>query len=179
MTDRNCTSLAYTVPNPIGTGGRTFSVVRTLTREIKDWANQLHTKDGESLTKAMKDLDDLLVTCWGEIDESLTRLSLAEHHLKKGRIDEAKEHIHTAKRYLNRWQDREGVNGNALIPQVPVPLDNDIKGLNFSRESFGGYSGRFRVTINPNEIDRETLLNVWPHILDSMCEVDSRFQSNS
>ncbi|HEC73972.1 MAG TPA: hypothetical protein ENI26_06315 [Methylophaga aminisulfidivorans] len=128
MTDKNCTSLTYTVPNAVGMGGRTFPVTRTLIREVSDWAQQIDSEDGESLSKAMKDLDSLLVTCWTEIDESLTWLNLCEHHLNQGSIDDAKEQIKTAKSYLNRWQDRGGVHGNAFIPQQSVSLEtNDTK----------------------------------------------------
>ncbi len=180
MTKKDITPLTHTRPNPVGMGGRTSVAARRIIKEVESWAGQIASDDSKALLEAMKDLNDLLITCWTEVDESQTRLSLAQCSLKENNIEEAKDNINTANCYLDRWQDRDGAVGNvALLRQELPPLGGEIEGLRLSREVMGDvYRGQFKIVVNPHEINKEILFKVWPEILNQMVANEPKLQES-
>jgi len=75
----------------------------------------------------MNDLEELMISCWTEVDESLTFLLLAQQHLSRGRTEETAKHVDIARHYLNRWQGREGRCGNASFYVEPKIIDRPVK----------------------------------------------------
>lgn len=82
-----------------------------LLAELQSWASQFKHDEGKKLGQALGEVEQLFQRVWTEIDESLVRMKLAD-------VDRAgaADHRAAARRYLNRWQDREGRVGNAAVP---------------------------------------------------------------
>ena len=177
-------ALTYTPVPSVCEGKRTNNTLQRLLKEVQDWARE---NDLPELMQAMKDGHGLTMTCWTEVDESLSCLNHAVRSIDRGETAEAVVSMKWAMEYLHRWQDRGGAIGNCdvlseedltgctLEDGTPLPAslasakierpDEIAKGLRIVKSAFGLPA---TLSIPLKLLESDELTEKWPLVLERL-----------